>query len=375
MKFTAKKGMLQDALQVFSGLINVRNPLHMLTHVRCEVKKNLLHLAATDLTISATLTLPVTDGEDGGVTVPFDGLLNDVRVIPQAEAAVTVSSDAKNHIALKVAGRRSSMRLIGGAIDEFPTLEAQAPQHTFTLPADLLGTLIASTAFAASGQDETRAYLTGLNVVSKDGQLAMVATNSHKLALRRTAWPKKADPGAFNIVVPAKAMLLLGKNLAADTTPVEIGIATNHASFRHGALQLTTRLIDEEYPAYEKVIPAKPLAHRILIDPLVLGESVQLVSPACDDKTRQVHLTFADTALTVSAVAGISGKDNSDTIEVDAPKGTAVEVAFNLEYLREILARFSEGQLEFQITDAAHPCVFLNPQESGLLCLLMPVRN
>ena len=51
------------------------------------------------------------------------------------------------------------------------------------------------------------------------------------------------------------------------------------------------------------------------------------------------------------------------------------QVSFNIDYLKEIVARFAEGKLEFQINDGAHPCVFVSPEDGGFLCLLMPVRS
>ena len=192
----------------------------------------------------------------------------------------------------------------------------------------------------------------------------------------RLAWPgKEKKKGDFNIVVPAKALQELLKNMAADESPVEIAIAANHVSFTHGDLQLTSRLIDEEYPAYEKVIPAKPLANRVGLDPLALHAALTEAAPACDDKTRQIFLRFKGATLGLSASSGISGKEGENELAIEAAAGLAVEVSFNVDYLKEIISRFAEKTIEFQINDGAHPCMFVDPRDSGFLCLLMPVRN
>jgi len=375
MKITAKKEALQTALQTVSGLVNPRNPLPILTHVRCEARAETLVLAATDLTVSASLSLPVRVATEGGVTIPARKLLDILRSVEQADVDITITADSKHHLVIDIASRfKTRQKLIGGALDEFPALEAQKPAHAFALPAAALRTMINNTAFAASTVDETRAYLTGINMVSKGGQLAFVATNSHKLALMRQNWPGKEKVGDFNIIVPAKALQELMKNITADESAVNVAIAPNHVSFTHETLQLTSRLIDEEYPAFEKVIPAKALGNRIGIDPLALHAALVEVGPSCDDKTRQIFLRFSGSRLGLSAASGISGSEGDNGFEAEG-SGLSIEVSFNIDYLKEIVARFAEGKLEFQINDGAHPCVFVSPEDGGFLCLLMPVRS
>lgn len=376
MKIVAKKGQLQEALQVVGGLVNPRNPLPVLTHLKCEARQGTLTMSATDLTISANLKLPVEVVNEGGVTIPARALLDILRSVEQSDIDITITADSKHHLLINIGSRfKTKQKLIGGALEEFPTLDVQQPTHSFTLPAATLRAMINNTAFAASTVDETRQYLTGINIVSKGGLLVFVATNSHKLALMRLTWPGKDKVGDFNIVVPAKALQELLKNITSDESPVSITIAANHVSFAHGALQLTSRLIDEEYPAYEKVIPAKPLANRVGIDPLALHAALTEVGPSCDDKTRQIFLRFKGPTLALAAASGISGKEGEGIMEVEAPAGLAVEVSFNIDYLKEIISRFAEGAIEFQISDGAHPCVLVDPRDSGFLCLLMPVRN
>ena len=56
---------------------------------------------------------------------------------------------------------------------------------SFSLPADLMKSIIRETVFAVS-QQETRPILTGVHWEAKDGELSCVATDSHRLARRLT---------------------------------------------------------------------------------------------------------------------------------------------------------------------------------------------
>ena len=76
-------------------------------------------------------------------------------------------------------------------------------EDLFSLPADLMKSIIRETVFAVS-QQETRPILTGVHWEVKDGELACVATDSHRLA-RRITVPEDMPEVPFSVVIPGKS--------------------------------------------------------------------------------------------------------------------------------------------------------------------------
>jgi len=375
MKISAKKSDLQDALQKVFRPINPRNPLPILTHIKCEAGKKGVTFSATDLMLSIKLTMKIEVQEEGAVTIPAKRLLDIVREISGNDSEIIIASDPQSHIKITCAHTNSRFEMVGGSAAEYPVIETVKEQMKFTLGKKELQAMVHRTAFAAASMDETRAYLTGLNIVNQKNLFTVVATNSHKLALENKPVKGKKIPANFNVIVPARAMIELSKSFTSDEGEIEIGIAENQIAFHDDNILLMARLIDETYPAYEKVIPQKGLKNKVRIDPLRLEEALRRMAIMCDEKTRMVKLNFNKNQLQLTGASGMVGGEAEEQMEVEMSGKGAVEVAFNVDYLKEIVQQFSEGDLEIQLTDGAHPCLFLEPGNDAYLCLLMPMRS
>lgn len=374
MKLSAKKGDLQRALQTVTGLINPRNPLPILTHVKLEAEKETLTLSATDLSISVKVIIPAVVSAAGGVTVPKH-LLDLVREISGEATAIVIGSDEESRVRLTCDKTDLDTVLTGGAVAEYPEIEQVKEKLKFAMPVEELLEMIRRTAFAASTQDEGRAYLTGINFVARDKTAIMVATNSHKLALVRRAVGAKKGLKDFNVVVPVKAMQELVRGLADREGEVEIGIGDNYISFKTDQLFLTARLIDEEYPDYNRVVPQKALKYNIRIDAIRFEEAIRTVAVVSDEKSRMLKLTFTKNRVTVQGSSGLVGGEGKESVEIEFPKDETIEVAFNADYLKEVVQQFRDVDLEFQANDGTHPCMFVEPGNDAFLYLLMPMRS
>ncbi len=80
---------------------------------------------------------------------------------------------------------KSEFHLIGQDAIEYPLLPEVSAEEQFTIPADLLKSIIRETVFAVA-TSESRPVLTGVNWNIQDGELICVATDSHRLARRKT---------------------------------------------------------------------------------------------------------------------------------------------------------------------------------------------
>ena len=94
---------------------------------------------------------------------------------------------------------------------EYPLLPEVEEDHQFSIPADLLKSIIRETVFAVS-TSESRPVLTGVNWQIKDGELICVATDSHRLATRKTTL-KDLPEEEYSVVIPGKSLNELNKIL------------------------------------------------------------------------------------------------------------------------------------------------------------------
>lgn len=84
----------------------------------------------------------------------------------------------------KIKSGKSEFNLNGLDSAEYPLLPQIEEHHVFKIPTDLLKHMIRQTVFAVS-TSETRPILTGVNWKVYNSELTCIATDSHRLALRK----------------------------------------------------------------------------------------------------------------------------------------------------------------------------------------------
>ncbi|HRE01571.1 MAG TPA: DNA polymerase III subunit beta, partial [Ilumatobacteraceae bacterium] len=122
-----------------------------------------------------------------------------------------------------------------------------------TLPTEQVGEALRQVVRAAS-TDEARPVLTGVLLAAEADGLRMVATDSYRLAVRDL-------PGASvlgtdqKVLVPGRALNELAR-LVGNAPELTLRLGEREATFEVGAVRLTTRLIEGEFPNYRQLIPA-----------------------------------------------------------------------------------------------------------------------
>ena len=113
--------------------------------------------------------------------------------------------------------------------------------------------MVAKTQFAITGED-TRYFLNGAKFVLKPDSLTLVATDGHRLALVEVKH-KVGVTEETGVILPKKTLLELGKLLMEGDGDVQFESGENHLFFDVGGRMLISRMIDGQFPAYERVIP------------------------------------------------------------------------------------------------------------------------
>ena len=78
----------------------------------------------------------------------------------------------KDGLQTHIRSGKSEFNLIGSDPEDYPVLPDVKDEHSFSLPADLMKSIIRETVFAVS-QQETRPILTGVHWEAKDGKLVL----------------------------------------------------------------------------------------------------------------------------------------------------------------------------------------------------------
>ncbi len=369
MKFSAAVKDLAQALSRIASATPQRSPMPVLENILVELEGSNLSLTATDMDITVTTRLEVRGERNGSILLPARRLTDTVRALDQGE--VTVDADPESR---RVTLRTGSgeFRLTGLDASEFPQRPLFESQISLRLPTATFSTMVERTMFACS-TDEFRPAMTGVLFQFRPDEVRAVATDGFRLVrvVDHTVQSQVSD--GLDIIVPPKALSIADKSFAAEEMSLEAN--ATHVRFSDGVTTITARLIDENYPNYESVIPQANDKRMIIRRDDLLG-TVKRVSLYSNTQTRQVRLKLGENALSVQAEDIDTGGEANETIPCDYAD-EMIEIGFNSQYVRDALDRIDADEVSFDFSTPLRPSL-VSPHGTrngqDVLMLLMPIR-
>lgn len=367
MKFTANSIELQRTLNKVGGVVPTKSTMPILENVLCDLSGNVLTVTATDMALSLTVSLQVRGAEDGRIAIPAKRLMDTMKSLPDTSTSFAIDMTTNK---IKITTENGEYGLTGEPAKDFPPVPPFKGTSEIALDSDVLRGLIHRTTFAVS-TDELRPAMMGVLFQAKDTELRAVSTDGHRL-VRLSYRQQKPVAMKKDVVIPAKALLILGKSIdQGDTT---ISISDTHVKFVFGQSFLVSRLIDESYPNYETVIPAEnDKQMTVKRDDMI--SSIRRVALYASATTHQIRFDIAKTALQVTAQDIDFGGEARETIPCTF-SGETLEIGFNSIYLIDILTHLESEQVAFRFSTPTRAGIVtpVGGEAGSILMLVMPVR-
>jgi DNA polymerase III subunit beta len=209
--------------------------------------------------------------------------------------------------------------------------------------------------------------------------LRFVATDSYRLGLRDLDGVSVLSEGQ-KVLVAAKGLaevqrLLSGSAAGAERksgSEIEVVLGERDVLFRVANTEVTTRLIEGEFPNYQQLIPTG-YPNRLTVSRDALQAAVnrvRLVGGGRDGAP--IRLAMSAEELQLSAIAQDVGEAH-EALEAKY-EGTDLTVAFNSSFLLDGIDAAGSDEVVLESIDPLKPAVLRTPGSSDFLYLLMPVR-
>jgi DNA polymerase-3 subunit beta len=368
MKFIVSSSQLLKQLQVLGGVINSNNTLPILDNFLFELSENQLKISASDLETTMSSVVAVESDSSGSIAVSARLLLDTLKTFP--DQPLTFKTEGDNIIEISSDQGKYDMAYFGG--DEFPKAVSLPSPSKTVVPANILGTAISKTIFAA-GNDDLRPVMSGVFFQFSSQSLTFVATDAHKL-VKYTRTDVTADQTA-EFIMPKKPLNLLKGILGGSDSEVTIEYNDANAKFTFDNVVLVCRLIDGKYPNYEAVIP-KENPNKLTVDRASFLNSVRRVSIFSSKTTHQIRLKMAGTELNVSAEDLDFANKADERLSCDY-QGDDMQIGFNSRFLSEMLNNLSSNEvlIEMSLPNRAGILTPIDGTDEGeqVTMLVMPV--
>jgi DNA polymerase III subunit beta len=366
LKLKTKREDLVSKLSIVSRAVSTRAATQALSGVLLTAADGRVTLAATDLDLGLDTTLEA-EVEDGG-TVLLPGRLFAEVARSLADPVVEIESrEAEHDVEIRSGGSSFHLRVLPA--EDFPRLPQPQEEGVLKIPAPALEESIELVARAAS-RDDMRPVLTGVFVTASGREMTMVATDSYRLAVKRTEL--EADLGGeLEANIPARALRELGRILASEGTgEASISLLPNQAVFVAGSILLSTRLIDGQFPNFRQLLP-ESYEHDVRLPRGDFLDVVRRVSQLAQ-RNAPLRLSFNPGELTVAAETPDVG-DARETMPA-AFEGEPLEIGFNPEFLREGIESIAGDEVLMRLISPLRPGLLEPVEGEDFRYLVMPIR-
>jgi len=357
---------LQKKISFLSHVVSPRSQLPILSNILLETTRGGIKLSATDLEVGVVTHIPASIDKEGSVTIPakiFSDLSLNIK-----EGKISIETSGTN-ILLKAPGVEATLQTMPS--EEFPKIYKEKGDIFIKIKKEVLEKEVSRIAFSAA-QDGGRPSLSGVLVRQDKDGLTMVATDGYRLSLRRNLAVLSGKDQSSSVLVPAKVFKeLLAIKEDEDDVTVSISKNTNQIIFSQGETVLVGRLIEAEYPPFEKILPTSH-STTVSFERAKLLSAVKICSVFARDTANIVKFSIGKNKMVVSANTPSVGENKAD-VEAKT-EGEENEIAFNARYLLDLLGNIDDEDLVFEMTGPLNPGVFKIKDNPYFLHLIMPIR-
>ena len=369
MELTVQKGDLLHELQLCQGIVERKNTIPILGNVLLETNDDAsVRLLATDLEVGLRSQCRASVARAGSLTIPAKKLFEIVRALPETEIRI----EAGAHGAVNVSAERFDSRMQTLPRDDFPTLPDPGGEAAESVAREALRGMVTKTQFAITGED-TRYFLNGALFVLKPGTMSLIATDGHRLALATSGRDgPDIEGGEVQAILPKKTLGELSRLLASGEGEVRYTRGESHLFFEIDGRQLISRMIDAQFPAYERVIPTGN-DKKVDFERDRLTSAIRRVALLSSERSHAVKFQIAESTAEVTSSSPELG-EAKEVLPVDYG-GAELQICFNAQYVLDFLAVADTDSVTLELKDDKSQAVmYPSGEKAAYTYVIMPMR-
>lgn len=372
MEFKIEKDQFLKSLQKIQGIVEKRTSMPILSNVLLEAAENSLIVTATDLEVGMKSIYSAEVATPGKITVSAKKLYEIVKELPNQP----ISFLTKDNDWVEIKCGKVQFNIVGLSSDEFPYFPDVKEENLFEIETSLLRGMIEKTSYAIC-TDETKYNLNGIFIREEmlpDGSngLKMVSTDGHRLSI--ASGNLKGSAGTElqkGVILPKKGVYEMKKIADEEGGTLLFGFMDNSAVIKRGDSYMVMRLVDGEFPDYNRVIPTAN-TRVVTVNKEDFSHSVRRMAILSSEKFKGIMLEISSDGVKISSSNPELG-DAMEELDV-AYDGEPISVRFNARYLLDVLSVAETERVEMKFKDELSPSIIVPENSDSFLAVIMPMR-
>lgn len=372
MKVEILKENMRAGLSMVEKIVGKNLSLPVLNNVLMDTDDSFLVLTSTDLETAIKLWVLTKIVKKGRVVIPAKFLSSFVASLPNEK--ITMEAIGQN---LHIECKKVHTQIQGASPDDFPIIPEF--NHAEYIEVDVaklcqgLGQVIDIPVVSTS-----RPEISGIYFSFSKNNIKIAATDSFRLAEKNIAL-QQALTKEYSCILPQRPAREILNILDGKMGMVKIYFSNSQAMVEfpmkevdHPQVQITSRLIEGEYPNYQDIIPTK-FKTRVTIKRDEFLNQIKTAS-LFSGKVNEVKISVPENGKEVFVFAK-SPELGENTSSIEAKiEGGAIEVSFNYKYLADGLMNIKSSEVNFEVSKEEGPCILTPVGDASYLYVVMPIK-
>lgn len=367
MKLTIESKSLLEGMNIVTRALASKPAQPILDGVYLVTENGHVTLTCSDGSFSIRWRGDCQTEEDGTAIMPGKLFAELVRKLPAGD--VHLNTDG-NSVAIRCQKSRSKLSVIAG--NEYPDV-AEVEGYEVSIPQAKLKDMINHVSFAIA-TDESRLILTGGLVEITPDEMRMVALDGFRLAMQKAAGTYAIPDGQDNVsaVIPGRVLNEMSKVMNSTDEDCTMTLGKGRMMCRFGAIEMVCSLLAGEYIDYRRILP-DTFKTEVNADVTALSDAIDRASlMAREGKNNLIKLSFTEDAVKIRSNAEMGAVEEEMEVLLH---GDDIDIAFNSNYIRDMLKNMDGEQVVFKFNAPTAPCIAVPKDNTNCVQLLLPVRT
>ena len=371
MKLICLQENLKNGLNIIQNIIGKNLILPILNNILLETKNGRLKISSTNLEIGIDTWITCKVEKEGKITIPAKPFSFFINNLPNDKIELELKKDL---LLLKCNNYKASFKSL--TADEFPIIPKVENDFFCSIPSNIFRKSLMQVVNIAS-LSESRPEISGILFKFEKNNLKLVATDSFRLVEKNIYNLNYNNETNESIIVPQKTIQELIKISSFKDEEIKFKMDKNQIIFDFSHTQLVSRLIDGQYPNYEKIIP-NDFNLQVVLD---REEFLNIIktSSIFSGKNNSVKIIIYPKKSIIEFLSEDPNLGNNIceiNVEITSKeeKTEKIEIDFNYKYLIDGLSNLEDKKVIFGINNENSPMIIKGIENNSYLYLIMPIK-
>jgi DNA polymerase III subunit beta len=363
---------LKEGLNIIGRASSKSVSLPVLKNILIKTEDDFINFSATDLDIAIKYWTLGKIEEQGDVVIPYNSFSSFINLLPNKK--ITLKTENSN-ILLDCDDYKTQIN--GVEVEEFPIIPKTEEKQKITINSSVLCEGLMQIIDIPS-MSKVKPEISGVLFSLKDKNIYLVATDSYRLAEKKIKIQEKIDD--FSVIIPQRTAREVVNIFKEVNKEIEIIFGENQILFKlkmdefdHSHIEITSKIIEGNYPDYESIIP-KELKTKIILNKDEFLNKIK-ASSIFTSKINEVILGVNPNKQEIVIKSSNNELGNYETRLSGKTEGDNVNVSFNYKFILDGLSNIKDLEVVFEINNESSPGVLKPANSNDFLYIVMPIKN